>query len=320
MFHQITKPVLIGRTSGLEADQKVIAHHRCYAMTATTALTAQNTQGVKDIHLIPPCFVKSQIDAVFDDIGVDVVKIGMLSSAETVAVVASSLQHHGSPPIVLDPVMVATSGARLLPEEATTSLCEKLLPTSTVLTPNLPEAKLLVQHAGEKPPEIRSTKDLVALAGRIRAMGPKHVLLKGGHLPLTRDGQISRKDADHHVVVNVLHSGEGTILLETDYIASKNTHGTGCSLACEFTWPHFHLIPLLLVSPMLTFLSLQAAIASQMALNPNGRMIEHVKAACRYVEMGIRKSIDMRLGQGSGSINHFHEAIDQASLRTKVIA
>lgn len=223
----------MSKRRGLEADQKVIAHHHCYAMTATTALTAQNTQGVRAINSVAPEFVREQINAVFDDMGVDVVKIGMLSSNETVEIVTSCLRRYGSPPVVLDPVMVATSGAQLLPDEAVSSLCEKLLPITTILTPNLPEAKLLLKHAGHTVPDIRSINELLAIAAQIQALGPKYVLLKGGHVPLTRDGRISQQDADNHVVLNVL-CGEGeTTLLETDYVASRNTHGTGCSLACE---------------------------------------------------------------------------------------
>ena len=228
------RPRLLIRTKrGLEADQKVIAHYQCYAMTATTALTAQNTQGVKDIHHIPTSFVISQIDAVFDDIGVDVVKIGMLASAETVDAAATALSRHRKPPIVLDPVMVATSGAQLLPNEAVRNLREKLLPLTTILTPNLPEAKLLLQNAGVESQDIESIDDLVTVARQIQAFGPRYVLLKGGHVPLTRTGTISDREPDRHLIVNVFHDGERAVLFESDYIASKNTHGTGCSLACK---------------------------------------------------------------------------------------
>ena len=220
---------------GLEADQKVIAHHQCYAMTATTALTAQNTQGVKDIYHIPPNFVVKQIDAIFNDIGVDVVKIGMLASAETVDAVATVLSRHRSPSLVLDPVMVATSGALLLPNEAVRNLREKLLPLTKILTPNIPEAKLLLRNAGFISPKISSVDDLVNIACQIQALGPTYVLLKGGHLPLTNAGGISNCEADRDLIINVLHNGKHAVLFESDYIASKNTHGTGCSLACKFS-------------------------------------------------------------------------------------
>ena len=220
---------------GLEADQKVIAHHQCYAMTATTALTAQNTQGVRDIHYIPPDFVIKQIDAIFDDIGVDIVKMGMLASAETVSAVATALDHHGNPLLVLDPVMVATSGAQLLPNKAVRNIREKLLPLTTILTPNIPEAKLLLQNTGVASSEICSVDDLVDVARQIQALGPTYVLLKGGHLPITKGGTISNREPDRDLIINVLHDGKRALLFESDYIASKNTHGTGCSLACKLS-------------------------------------------------------------------------------------
>ncbi|KAE8860463.1 hypothetical protein PTNB73_08073 [Pyrenophora teres f. teres] len=172
--------------AGLEADQKVIAAHGCYAMTATTALTAQNTLGVQDIHHTPPEFVRKQIDAVCDDVGVDVVKTGMLASAETIEIVADALRRHNISTSIVDPVMVSTSGSQLLPETAVSTLIKLLLPLTTLLTPNLPEAKLLLQTTRTDVTEPQNVDDIVALAHRIRELGPKWVLLKGGHLPLTR--------------------------------------------------------------------------------------------------------------------------------------
>ncbi|KAL9129189.1 MAG: hypothetical protein Q9217_002293 [Psora testacea] len=238
----------------LEADQKVIAHHLCYAMTATTALTAQNTQCVGGIHYVPKDFLVQQIDMVFDDIG----------------------------------VMLSTSGAQLLPDDAVRNLREQLFPLSTVVTPNLwkniPEAHLLLRNAGISPSDTNSIDDLVEIAKKIQRLGPKYVLLKGGHLPLNENGRIATQDADNHLIINVLHDGEEALVFETDYITSKNTHGTGCSLA--------------------------AAIASQIALSPGLAISEQVKAACQYVEMGIKTSTDWKLGKGSGPINHFHSESD----------
>ena len=211
-------------------------------MTATTALTAQNTQGVSAIHRIPPDFVVKQIDACISDLGVDVVKIGMLASAETVDAVTGALREHGTPLTVLDPVMVATSGAQLLPNDAVTNLRTNLLPLATILTPNIPEARLLLQNANKDPPEINSIDDIVHIAKQLQCLGPTHVLVKGGHLPLAKDGRISKEDADHRSVVDVLWNGVEAALFETEYSRSNNTHGTGCSLAC--TRPFFALIML----------------------------------------------------------------------------
>ncbi|KAL2048630.1 hypothetical protein N7G274_000542 [Stereocaulon virgatum] len=268
--------------AGLEGDQKVIAAHGCYAMTATTALTAQNTEGVSAIYRIPSDFIVRQVDACISDIGVDVVKIGMLASAETVDAVANALRRHGSPITVLDPVMVSTSGAQLLPDDAVLNLRTQLLPMTTILTPNIPEARLLLKDAGLETPEIRSLDDIVNIARTLQSLGPQYVLVKGGHLPLTKDGRISTQNADHHIVVDVLHDGHRARVYETDYQFSKNTHGTGCSLA--------------------------SAIASNIALSTNPDLSitipNAVANACRYIEAGIRTSFS--LGRGNGPINHFH--------------
>ncbi|KAF2431201.1 thiamine biosynthesis protein-like protein (Thi-4) [Tothia fuscella] len=262
--------------AGLEADQKVIAAHGCYAMTATTALTAQNTQGIFDIHQIPPAFLKKQIDACIDDIAVDVVKTGMLASAETISVVADALRRHNVPLTVVDPVMVATSGAQLLPEKAVAKLLQELFPLTTILTPNLPEAKLLLQTAKVAFQEPHTRDDLIHIARALQKLGPKYVLLKGGHVPLTKDKTISKHDAEYHIVFNVLAGPEGYKSFETEYLRSRNTHGTGCSLA--------------------------SAIACNIA---NGMSVTAaVQAGNRYVEAGIKTSRD--IGKGTGPINHFH--------------
>lgn len=268
--------------AGVEADQKVIAAHGCYAMTATTALTAQNTQGVSDIHHVPPNFVVKQIDACLDDIGVDVVKVGMLASASTVDAVADALKRHGRPTTVVDPVIVATSGAQLLPTEAVYNLRVSLLPLTTILTPNIPEARLLLENAGLEAPQTNSLDDIVNIARVVQSLGPRYVLVKGGHLPLTKDGHVSTEEADRHTIVDVLYDGREATIYKTDYLPSKNTHGTGCSLA--------------------------SAIASGIALSKSPDRTtdvpDAVEMAVRYVEAGIQTSFS--LGHGTGPINHFH--------------
>ncbi|KAH8594724.1 thiamine biosynthesis protein-like protein (Thi-4) [Bisporella sp. PMI_857] len=262
--------------AGLEADQKVIAAHGCYAMTTTTALTAQNTLGVVDIHEVPPEFVRKSIDACISDVGVDVVKTGMLTSAKTIEVVASALRHHNVKTTVIDPVMVATTGSRLLPQEAIRELREHLLPLATVLTPNVPESMLILSNAGLPVDDPKSVDDLIQIAERIQSLGPKYVLVKGGHLPFRRDGSVGARDDEREIVINILY-GEGQVTrIESPYQKSKNTHGTGCSLA--------------------------SAIASNLA---NGlQIIEAVKNSCKYIEAGIRTAMD--IGHGNGPINHFH--------------
>ncbi|CAG8028682.1 unnamed protein product [Penicillium nalgiovense] len=262
--------------AGLEADQRVLAAHGCYALTATTGLTAQNTLGVQDIFVVPSEFVRKQINAGLEDIGADVVKLGMLSSAETIDVIAEILQAHKVPMVVLDPVMVSTSGSQLLPEKAVKELRTKLLPLTTILTPNIPEALLLLKDAGAETSEPNDLKGMVELAEKICLLGPKAVLLKGGHLPLTKDHKISQDPKRGTLVVDILFDGTTATLFETEFLVSKNTHGTGCSLA--------------------------SAIAANLASGKD--MIRAVRSAVRFVEVGIKTSID--LGKGSGPINHFH--------------
>ncbi|RAK99131.1 DNA-directed DNA polymerase alpha catalytic subunit POL1 [Aspergillus ibericus CBS 121593] len=261
---------------GLEADQRVLAAHGCYALTATTGLTAQNTLGVQDIFIIPAEFVKKQINAGLEDVGADVVKLGMLSSAETIDVIAEALTVHQIPAVVLDPVMVSTSGSRLLPEAAIQGLRTKLLPLTTILTPNIPEAVLLLKDAGLDVSEPTDLPGIVQLAKQICSLGPKGVLLKGGHLPLTSDNRTAQNTDEASKVIDVLYDGQEVTLFETDYLVSKNTHGTGCSLA--------------------------SAISANLAHGKDIRRAVH--CAVRFVEAGIKTSFD--LGKGSGPINHFH--------------
>ncbi|KAJ5805049.1 hypothetical protein N7474_010936 [Penicillium riverlandense] len=262
--------------AGLEADQRVLAAHGCYALTATTGLTAQNTLGVQDIFVVPSEFVRKQIKAGLEDVGADVVKLGMLSSAETIDVIAETLPIYHVPFVVLDPVMVSTSGSKLLPEKAVKELRTKLLPITTILTPNIPEAQLLLKDAGADAPEPENLEGLVLLAKKVCSLGPKAVLLKGGHLALTKEYKKAQSPQEATIVVDVLFDGENVTLLETEYLVSKNTHGTGCSLA--------------------------SAIAANLAQGKD--MARAVRSAVRFVEAGIKTSTD--LGSGSGPINHFH--------------
>lgn len=222
----------------------------------------------------------------------------MLSSAETVDVIADAFADHGVSTVVLDPVsslsfhlldvfvvfltalqnkvMVSTSGSRLLPQDAVEGLRTRLLPLTTVLTPNIPEAKLLLENAGVEFKDPQNVEDMISLAKQVHDLGPESVLLKGGHLPLTRDCKTARSAEEAQIVIDVLYDGEKVTLFETDFLTSKNTHGTGCSLA--------------------------SAIAANLA---SGKDLERaVRAAVRFVEAGIKTSVNM--GQGSGPINHFH--------------
>ncbi len=202
-----------GGGAGIQADLKTFSALGCYGMTAITAITAQNTVGVRAIHGIPPDMVKAQIQAVLDDIGVDAVKIGMLHSPEIVSVVAWAIDHYRLERVVLDPVMVATSGDRLIAPDTVQALVHELFPRAIVVTPNLDEASLLLER------DIPSVEALDQAASDLLAMGARAVLLKGGHLP---GGQ----------VVDVLaQAGGARQRLASTRIVSRNVHGTGCTLS-----------------------------------------------------------------------------------------
>ncbi|WP_230987501.1 bifunctional hydroxymethylpyrimidine kinase/phosphomethylpyrimidine kinase [Allorhizobium terrae] len=198
--------------AGIQADLKTFAARGAYGMAAITALTAQNTQGVCGVHSVPAEFVAQQIAAVFADVRVDAVKIGMIANGEIADAVAEALRDR-SISVVLDPVMIAKGGASLLAQKAVLVLVRHLLPKATLITPNLPEAAALL---GESEAADRAT--MQAQAQKLLGLGAQAVLLKGGHLP----GEDSP---------DVLVYGADTIWLEGKRIHTANTHGTGCSLS-----------------------------------------------------------------------------------------
>lgn len=189
--------------------------------------------------------------------------------------------------------MVATSGAQLLPDDAVQTMLDNILPLTTILTPNIPEARLLLKTAGQYCDDIKGIEHMMTIANQIQKLGPRFVLLKGGHLPLTRKHRVSLDKSEHQVVCNVLVGHGLTVVLENELSHSKNTHGTGCSLAC--TNQTFRVNAKKLIDNL-------AAIAC--ALVQGDDMTTAVKRAGQYVEAGIRMSND--LGRGSGPINHFH--------------
>lgn len=202
-----------GGGAGIQADLKTFSALGCYGMTAITALTAQNTCGVRSIHGVPAQMLRDQIDAVLEDIGVDAVKIGMLHSPEIVRTVAEAIERHALPNVVFDPVMVATSGAVLIDTSAVDVLVRELFPRAALITPNLDEAALLVKRA------LHTESDMQAAAAELLAMGAQAVLLKGGHL----QGEVVSD-------LLALRSGE-SIWMRGARIHTANTHGTGCTLS-----------------------------------------------------------------------------------------
>jgi len=202
-----------GGGAGIQADLKTFAALGCFGMTALTALTAQNTQGVRAIHAVPLDMLHAQIDAVVEDIGVDAVKIGMLHSAATVQAVANAIDRHRLERVVLDPVMVATSGATLIDREAIEELVTQMFPRAALVTPNLDEAALLVARP------LTTEADMHDAARELLARGARAVLLKGGHL------------AGDTVSDLLLTSDAPPLWLRGPRIPSANTHGTGCTLS-----------------------------------------------------------------------------------------
>jgi hydroxymethylpyrimidine/phosphomethylpyrimidine kinase len=245
--------------AGIQADLKAISANGGYGMAAITALTAQNTTGVQGAQLVAPDFVAAQIASVFDDIRVDAVKIGMLGSAEIARAVAATLRGRAVP-VVLDPVMVAKGGDRLLAADAVAVLRDVLLPLATVITPNLPEAADLLDTT-----EAVSQAQMIEQARALMAMGPQSVLLKGGHLA-------GADSPDLLLTVDAAH------WLPAERIATRNTHGTGCTLS--------------------------SALATHLALA--GDPLRAARSAKAYIHRAILAADDLQVGQGHGPVDHFH--------------
>jgi hydroxymethylpyrimidine/phosphomethylpyrimidine kinase len=199
--------------AGIQADLKTFAALGVYGASAITALTAQNTKGVTGIHAVPAEFLRAQIDAVFGDLDVGAVKIGMVAQLASVEAIADALKRWSPRHIVLDPVMVATSGDRLLAAEAVEALRHKLIPLATVITPNLPEAAALLDE-----PVATSGVAIESQGERLLALGCPAVLIKGGH------GEGSES-------IDYLVRANGSVALSAPRVVTQNTHGTGCSLS-----------------------------------------------------------------------------------------
>jgi hydroxymethylpyrimidine/phosphomethylpyrimidine kinase len=249
-----------GGGAGIQADLKTFAAFGVYGASVITALTAQNTQGVAAIHDVPAAFIAAQIDAVFSDLKVGAVKIGMLSQPAVIAAVAAGLDRHGQTNVVLDPVMVAASGDRLLAPEAVDVLRRELIPRALIVTPNLPEAAALLDAA-----TAASEGDMRDQAERLLALGPRAVLLKGGH----GEGPES---------VDIFFDGTVELRLPALRIATRNNHGTGCTLS--------------------------SAIAAGLAKGL--QLVEAVGEAKTYVTLAIAAADRLTIGSGHGPVHHFH--------------
>ncbi|MGK7753289.1 MULTISPECIES: bifunctional hydroxymethylpyrimidine kinase/phosphomethylpyrimidine kinase [unclassified Roseovarius] len=242
--------------AGVQADLKAISANGAYGMAALTALTAQNTQGVQGVHLVPPEFVADQIRVVAEDVRIDAVKIGMIATAEIARAVADALPEA---PVVLDPVMVAKGGSSLLSEDAVAALRDALVPKAAVITPNLPEAAALLGR------DEATTRDAMAeQAQALRTLGCAAVLLKGGHL-------VGEDSPD------VLADADGVHWFEGARVATRNTHGTGCTLS--------------------------AALAAR--IGRGDPLPEAVAEAKAYVARAIAGAGALDVGSGHGPTHHF---------------
>jgi hydroxymethylpyrimidine/phosphomethylpyrimidine kinase len=213
-----------GGGAGIQADLKTFSAFRTFGMSVLTAVTAQNSVGVTGVHNLPPEFVALQLEAVLSDFGADAVKIGMLSTAPIIDAVADRLSAGARAPIVLDPVMIAKSGDPLLQPDARKALIERMLPLALVVTPNLPEAAALADLP------VANEADMEEAARRIHRRGPRHVLVKGGHLK------------DH--ATDILYDGKSFTRFPGVRVESSNTHGTGCTLSAAMAAGLAHGRPL----------------------------------------------------------------------------
>jgi len=250
--------------AGIQADLKTFAAHGVYGMSVITAVTAQNTQGVFAVEDMSRDVIAKQIEAIFDDIQVDGVKIGMVSQVQTIEVIAEQLRHYSPKIIVLDPVMVSKSGYHLLNKLAEATLIKELLPLAMIVTPNIPEAEVMTNRS------ISTLKQMEEAAKAIYQMGAKNVLLKGGHLELE--------------ATDILYDGREFSYFSAPRIATKNTHGTGCTLS--------------------------SAITSNLALGYT--LNQAVVRAKEYITIAIQHSLT--IGKGVGPTHHFYTLYKKAGL------
>ena len=247
--------------AGIQADLKTFSALGAYGMSVITAVVAQNTCGVRGVVTLEPDFVAAQIDAVFEDVRVDAVKIGMVANAGIIRAVAGRLHRHGAQNVVFDPVMVAKSGHPLLDPEAVAALRSDLIPCASLITPNLPEAAALLDRA-----DLWTPKQMIEALPALRALGPDWVLLKGGHLAGSSES------------TDLLSGPTGVHRFPAPRIATRNDHGTGCTLS--------------------------AAIA---ALLPRMPMEQAVARAKSYLQGALAAADQLDVGQGHGPLHHFHE-------------
>jgi hydroxymethylpyrimidine/phosphomethylpyrimidine kinase len=249
-----------GGGAGIQADLKTFSALGVFGASAITSLTAQNTLGVQGVMPVPPVFVQQQIESVLGDFAVGAIKTGMLAQANIIAAVAESLRAYPQIPFVLDPVMVATSGDRLLAEDAIQILIEQLLPLASIVTPNLYEAAVLLNTS-----VAINLEQMQQQGEKILALGARSVLMKGGH---------SKEDQATDLLITVA----GVEAFSAARLPTKNTHGTGCTLAS----------------------AIAAGMAKKLSLG------DSVKAAKDYLHNALMHSEKLSIGHGPGPVHHFY--------------
>ena len=252
-----------GGGAGVQADLKTFSALGAYGCSVITALTAQNTQGVQGIYDIPPAFIRQQLDSVFTDLNVTAAKVGMLSQPDVITTVVQALSDYPLKHLVVDPVMVATSGDVLLQQSAIDQLRKTLIPKATLITPNLPEAAVLLDC-----PKPESLPAMIAMVEPLLALGAGAVLLKGGHLT-----------SSNGKAVDLFHDGKTLHLLESQWVDTRNTHGTGCTLSSAVT----------------------ALLARGYPLT------EAVERAKKYIADAIAHADQLHIGSGHGPVHHFYQ-------------
>ena len=262
--------------AGIQADIKTMSALGVYASSAITAITVQNTKGVYGIQNVEPEIVKGQIEAVMDDIHPDAIKIGMVNDCNTIRAITETLKKYEDQfqHLVIDPVMVSTSGCRLMQEDALEIFIEELLPLASLLTPNIPEAEIL---AGRK---IQNVDDIRKAAASIIQLGCNNVLIKGGHFEGTEKMDYLFENKQHQEANKQEHADDirETAIYQGATINTCNTHGTGCTLS--------------------------SAITSYLARGYN--MEEAISSAKAYLSDAIEAGKDVKIGEGHGPVNHFH--------------
>lgn len=261
-----------GGGAGIQADLKTFAAFDVFGMSAVTALTAQNTQGVQAIHPVPPDFIQSQLRSVLDDIGADATKTGMLGTSEATLAVVEVIRERMLQNVVVDPVMIAKGGAPLLHDDAIASVKTALIPLATIVTPNIPEAEVLCGFS------IQSWKDCVRAARAIHALGPRVVIIKGGHAAwddVLTAGHVTDAPSTS-TAADLVFDGESMQTVAAPRINTRKTHGTGCTFSAALT----------------------ACLATGVPI------LQAVQTSKEYVTAAIREAAHWDVGSGHGPLDH----------------